>query len=331
MPFVVFAQEDSLSQQVKNFGLNTQTSYTNEELATYQYVQRLLQDVIEQYRKGNYKKALNASKSAQNALEQLPNRKDLVPIFSSIDNIIKVKNLEGKKTTSNKQPKKLKWEADEISTTDQSRYLFALWINPNFEIFNLNGRKDIYRAGIETSIEFFLPYLERSIGFSGSFTAGFLDFNLAKVVDTYTIYQYSAFFQYRLAWNLPAIDQTATLTIKAGAIGQFVTEKRINSYPFQSLKSYIVPAIELGVQDPILNRIFQNKFNKNLIFNPSVAFHYLPGTQDDAIGFSAALGIYYRFNEFLIGPKYTFQLYYNTKKNINQTLSRIALVMSTQF
>lgn len=322
------SSQDALSAQINKLSNIDTSQYSREQLVKQQYIQNLLKSILNHYNEGQYKKTLSLIRDAYRSTNDLPNNEKISNLLQSIENIIKIKQSEsGKKNHLAHQ--KLNWEADETSSKDQARYLFALWITPNFNMYRIDKAKDIYRAGISTSVEFFLPYLERSIGFSGSFGSDFLDFNLAKFSDDYIIYRYSAFFQYRLTWSLPAIDQTATLTIRAGANGQFVQEFKPNSFPSSYTETQIMPYIGVSIQDPILYRIFQNSFNQNLIFNPTISFEYLPG-KNDAFAFGVSIGIYYRFGNILIGPQYSFRMYYNTNNAAIQNNSHASFVISTQ-
>lgn len=321
--------QDLLSTQVEKFNNIDTSQYSRNQLLKHQYIQKLLQNILTSYNQGQYKKALKLLKNAHRVISEIPNNIELETVLVSVENIIKIKQSESEHKIKNENHKKLDWAVDETSTRDQARYLFGLWIYPDFDILDAGDRKGIFRSGSGLTVEFFLPYLERSIGFSGSFSGSFLDFNTATVVKDYVWYRYSAFFQYRLTWNLPAIEQASTLTIRAGVNGQFVQELIPKSFPAEPLKNQIMPYIGLNVQDPLLNRIFQNNFNKNLIFHPTLSFEYLPGDQE-SIGFGVSLGIYYRVGNFLIGPQYAYRLYHDLKGNIAQNNSRISLIISTQ-
>ena len=327
-PASSLSAQDALSAQINKLSNIDTSQYSRDQLVKHQYIQNLLESILKHYNEGQYKKALRLIRDVYRSTNDLPNNEEISNLLQSIENIIKIKQSEsGKRSSQSHQ--KLNWEADETSSKDQARYLFALWITPDFNMYRIDKAKDIYRAGISTSVEFFLPYLERSIGFSGSFGSDFLDFNLAKFSNDYIIYRYSAFFQYRLTWSLPAIDQTATLTIRAGANGQFIQEFKPNSFPSPYTKSQIMPYIGVSIQDPLLYRIFQNSFNQNLIFNPTISFEYLPG-ENDVLAFGVSIGVYYRFGNVLIGPQYAFRMYYDTNNAVIQNNSRISFVVSTQ-
>ncbi len=321
--------QDALSSQINKLSNIDTSQYSRDQLVKHQYIQNTLQSILKHYHQGEHKKALRMIRDIYRSVNDLPNNKEISNLLQSIENIIEIKQSKSQKSRSQSHDK-LNWDADETSTKDQARYLFALWITPDFNMYHRIGKaKDIFRAGAGVSVEFFLPYLERSIGFSGSFGTDFLDFNAAKFSDDYLIYRYSAFFQYRLTWSLPAIDQTATLTIRAGANGQFVQEFQPNSFPSSFTKTQIMPYIGLSIQDPLLYRIFQNRFNQNLIFNPTVSFEYLPG-ENDQIAFGVSIGVYYRLGNVLIGPQYAFRMYYDTNNTVIQNNSRVSFILSTQ-
>lgn len=320
--------QDMLSSQINRLSDIDISQYSRDQLIKHQYIQNLLQSILEYYNQGKYKKALRVMRDIYRSVNSLPNSEEILNLLHSVENIIKAKQSEAEKKPQ-KEQQKLNWDADETSEKDQARYLFALWVSPDFNIYQLDKAKNIYRAGITTNIEFFLPYLERSIGFSGSFGSDFLDFNYAKPVDDYTIYRYSAFFQYRLKWNLPAIDQPATLTIRAGVNGQFIQEWESGSFPSPHTETQIMPYIGVSLQDPLLYRIFSNSFNQNLLFHPAISFEYLPG-ENDKIAFGVGIGIYYRIKNLLIGPQYSFRLYYDTNNAVTQNNSCLSFIFSTQ-
>lgn len=326
---ITLSAQDSISTQVERFNNTDLSQYSRDQLLKHQYIQKLLQNILENYNSGNYKKALKQLKEVHNATTDIPNSEELQTLLLSVENIIKIRQAESEHKVKNTSTKKLDWEVDETSTKDKARYLFALWLSPDFDMLDIGPQKGIFRAGMGATVEFFLPYLERSIGFSGSFSSSFLDFNNAYVAKDYIMYRYSAFFQYRLTWTLPAIEQASTLTIRAGASGQFVHELIENSFPSDILKTQIMPYIGISIQDPLLNRIFQNKFNKNLIFHPTLSFEYLPGDKE-SVAFGVSLGIYYQIGRVLIGPEYAFRLYFDIINGSSMNNSRLSLIVSTQ-
>jgi hypothetical protein len=297
----------------------------------------LIEDAMTAYQRNDFARAL---KLMENAAAVFPDDKELAALVNSLRRIARLKQEEigsgASESTvgSGRSRERLDWGLDDLEYIDKNRYLFALWFLGELPLITVGGTETL-RTAATLKAEGFLPVLDRRLGLELGVTSVFANLDHAQIARDYIYWQYRAAIQYRISWNLPALEQQVTLAVKVGVLGQEVVERTAGSFPQVSLKRYIIPYIEASIQDAVLYHIWQNTFTENFILKPSISIGFRPRVGDDddsaATVFDVGIGIYYRIRAFLIGANYHFNYHVSQTDSAVARNSSWGIALSYQF
>lgn len=294
-------------------------------------VRNLVQEALNSYQAGNYDEA---DKKLEEAANLSPSDQELKDLRESAARLARLRQdaqaiAQGQNPSpADKKDQKVDWTLDDLISLDRNRYLLAFWLDG--AVNSAWYARSYTRAGLSLTGEGFLPYLDKRIGLSASFSFYGIDFAQARIAQDYFLYNYTAALVYRAAWRLPALEEQVTLALKLGIYGQFVTETAAGLYPDQTQKNYLLPYFEISFQDAVLSHIWNNAFTRNLTFTAALGVNYLPGDHESA-GVDLSAGIYWRIGWFLVGPRYRFRFHRALRKNTEYRYSIWSLSMSAQF